>query len=292
VAQLVPESSWNYEGSIHFRRSRFDADVTGFVNDISDNIAVQTFILPQGAVGTMLGDQVITTQNANGAVFVAASTNPVLIRSNFDNARIYGIEQKFDLWITSSLLLSNTFTYLHAEDKKTGLAPNIEGGTPPPQGWVKLRYQPAGQRFWIEPYVYAAGRQDRLSTLDLGDRRTGASRSRSNIRNFFLNGATVRGLVGPGPDARFGTTDDILLATGETVAQVQDRVLGKGVNSAPLITGLPGFMTLNLRGGYRISERQDVTVDFENMTDRNYRGISWGLDAPGRGIAFRYSIGF
>ncbi len=292
AAQLVPESSWNYEGSVHLRRSRFDADVTGFVNDISDNIAIQALILPQGAVGTMLGDQVITSQSASGAVFVAASTNPVLIRSNFDNARIYGIEQKFDLWITSSLWLSNTFTYLHAEDRRTGLAPNIEGGTPPPQGWLKLRYQPERGRFWIEPYINAAGRQDRLSTLDLGDRRTGASRSRSNIRSFFLNGATVRGLVGPGTDARFGTADDVLLATGETVTQVQDRVLGKGVNSAPLITGLPGFMTLNLRGGIRISERQDVTISFENITDRNYRGISWGLDAPGRGITFRYNIGF
>jgi hemoglobin/transferrin/lactoferrin receptor protein len=292
VAQLVPESSWNYEGSVHLRRNRFDFDITGFVNDISNNIAVQTLILPQGAVGTFLGDQVITSQLATGAVFVAASSNPVLIRSNFDDARIYGIEQKFDIWLTSNLSLSNTFTYLHAEDKRSGLAPNIEGGTPAPQGWLKLRYQPAGHRYWIEPYVYAAGRQDRLSTLDLADRRTGATRSRSNIKNFFLNGATVRGLIGPGADGKLGTTDDLLLATGETLAKVQDRVLGVGVNSAPLFTAIPGFMTFSIRGGYRISDTQDLTIDFENITDRNYRGISWGLDAPGRSIAFRYSFGF
>jgi outer membrane receptor protein involved in Fe transport len=292
IQQLVPESSWNYEGSLHLRRSQFDFDITGFVNDISDNIAVQTLILPQGAVGTKLGDQVITSQLASGAVFVAAASNPVLIRSNFDEARIYGIEQKLDLRITSTLSFSNTFTYLHAEDKRTGLPPNIEGGTPAPQGWIKLRYEPASRHFWIEPYVYAAGRQDRLSTLDLGDRRTGATRSRSNIRSFFLNGATVRGLIGPGTDGKLGTTDDILLQTGETLAQVQDRVLGVGVSSAPLFSAIPGFLTVGLRGGIRLGERQDLMIDFENINDRNYRGISWGLDAPGRSLGFRYNYRF
>jgi hemoglobin/transferrin/lactoferrin receptor protein len=292
VQQLAPESSWNYEGSVHLRRSRFDFDITGFVNDITNNIAVQALILPQGAVGTVLGDQVITNQLPSGAIFVAAASNPVLIRSNFDEARIYGIEQQLELRITSTLSFSNTFTYLHAEDKRTGLVPNIEGGTPAPQGWIKLRYEPGNRRFWIEPYLYAAGRQDRLSSLDLSDRRTGAARSRSNIRSFFLNGATVRGLIGPGADGKMGTADDLLLRTGETLAQVQDRVLGVGVNSAPLFRGIPGFLTLSLRGGIRIGESQEVMVDFENITDRNYRGISWGLDAPGRSLGVRYNYRF
>lgn len=292
IRQLKPETSWNYEGSLHVRRSRFDFDVTGFVNDIYDNIAVQALILPPGAVGTSLGDQVVTGQTADGAVFVPASTNPVLIRCNFDDARIYGIEQKLDLWLAGGLSIGQTFTYVHAHDRRTGEPPNIEGGTPAPQGWIKLRYAPPAHRFWIEPYVYAAGRQDRLSSLDLGDRRTGASRSRSNISNFFYRGATVRGLVGPGPDGKAGTADDILLATGETLAQVQDRVLGPGVNSAPLFRAIPGFLTLNLRAGIRTGEGQELTIFFENLTDRNYRGISWGLDAPGRCVGFRYSYGF
>ena len=75
-------------------------------------------------------------------------------------------------------------------------------------------------------YLHGAARQSRLSTLDLEDRRTGATRSRTSIRNFFLNGATVRGWVTPGPDAVPGTADDVLTVTGETVAQIQDRVLG------------------------------------------------------------------
>src|SRR5262249_13004256 len=37
VSQLTPETSWNYEGSVHLHRSHIDIDFNGFVNDISDN---------------------------------------------------------------------------------------------------------------------------------------------------------------------------------------------------------------------------------------------------------------
>jgi hypothetical protein len=35
-----------------------------------------------------------------------------------------------------------------------------------------------------------------------------------------------------------------------------------------------------------------VAVDAENLTDRNYRGISWGIDAPGRGVTVKYQVRF
>ncbi len=292
VTQLKPETSRSYDFGAHYKHKRIDADVVFFVNDIHGNIAKQTLLLPQGALGKTLGDQTITAQLANGAVFVAASTNPVLVRANFDEARMYGFEQTLEIKLTNRLTLGNNFTYIHAEDRATGLAPNIEGGTPAPQGWVRLRYQSASSRFWLEPYVYGSRRQTRLSTLDLEDRRTGATRSRANIQSFFRNGATVRGLIAAGADNRFGTADDILWATGETLAQVQDRVLGVGVNSAPLFRSIPGFVTVNVRGGFRLNEAHEVLFDFENLTDHNYRGISWGLDAPGRGVNVRYSYRF
>lgn len=291
VEQLKPETSWTYEGGIHLHRSRIDIDVNGFVNDIKDNIAIQALILPPGAVGLQLGDQVVTSQNANGAIFVPASTAPVLIRANFDEARIYGVEQKFDLRISRSWTVGQNFTYLYAEDKRTGLSPNIEGGTPAPQGYVRLRYEPVQGRFWIEPYIYGARRQDRLSTLDLEDRRTGGPRSRGNIANFFNRGARVRGLTSPGNDGQFGTADDTLIPTGETLAQIQNRVLGSA-SSAPLFTYIPGFLTYNIRGGFKLSERHEVILDFENLGDKNYRGISWGTDAPGRSFGFRYNYRF
>lgn len=291
VEQLRPETSWSYEGGIHLHRSRVDIDVNGFVNDIYDNIVLQSLILPQGAVGTLLGDQRISSQNAAGVVFVPASTNPVLVRSSFGDSRIYGIEQKFDLRISDSWTLGQNFTYLHSEDKRTKLPPTIEGGTPAPQGYFRVRYEPVGKRFWVEPYLYGARKQDRLSTLDLDDRRTGASRSRGAIGNFFNRGAFARGLIAAGTDNRFGTADDILKPTGETLAQVQNRVLGSAA-SAPLYTYIPGFLTGGIRGGFRVGEAHEVILDFSNLNDKNYRGISWGTDAPGRSFGFRYNYRF
>jgi len=83
----------------------------------------------------------------------------------------------------------------------------------------------------------------------------------------------------------------VLTLTGETVAQIQDRVLGAGVNSAPMLPEVAGFVTVGLRGGVRMG-RHEVIVDAENLTDENYRGISWGIDAPGRGVSLRYVARF
>ncbi len=292
VTQLRPETSLTYEAGARYRHRVVDTALSFFVNDIHDNITKQALILPPGAVGLSLGGQTITAQSPTGAVFVAASSNPVLARANYDNARLYGFENRTELKLGSSWLVGGVFTYVHARDTRTDLPPNIEGGTPAPDGYLKIRYTPARGGWWIEPYVHAAARQSRLSSLDLEDRRTGATRSRSSIRNFFLNGATARGFVGAGSDGLLGTADDLLLATRETLAQVQDRVLGVGVNSAPLFTAVPGYVTFNLRGGFRWGERHRVMADLENIGDRTYRGISWGMDAPGRSLALRYTVSF
>ncbi len=292
VAQLTPESSQSYEVGARYRSRRIEASFTFFLNDILDAITKQALILPPGAVGLQLGGQTITAQTPNGVVFVAASTNPVLVRANFDEARIHGFEHDFQLRLSPAWTLRGVFTYLYARDKRTGLPPNIEGGTPAPDGYLKIRYAPPRGRFWVEPYVHAAGRQERLSSLDLEDRRTGAMRSRASIGSFFLNGATARGLVGAGSDGLSGTADDVLLATRETLGQVQDRVLGPGVDSAPLFRAVPGFLIFNVRGGCRIGERHEVLFILENVSDRNYRGISWGLDAPGRSLSLRYTTRF
>jgi hypothetical protein len=46
-----------------------------------------------------------------------------------------------------------------------------------------------------------------------------------------------------------------------------------------------------VRFGVRAGWHQ-LVVHGENLTDRNYRGISWGVDAPGRGVSARYSVTF
>jgi outer membrane receptor protein involved in Fe transport len=293
VRILDPEESLSFELTLRYKTERFKADLTGFQNDIDANIAKQSLILPQGAVGTDLAGETIVRQLPSGVVFVPSSANPVLVRANFGDARIRGLEATFDAEITRTVFLGGLFTWLHAEDKETGAPPNIEGGTPAPDGWIRLRVAPAGgRRFWLEPYLHFAFTQDRLSSLDLGDRRVGASRSRASIASFFTNGARARGLVGPGADGVAGNADDVLLPTGETLAQVQARVLGPSGASASLFTEVPGYVVFGLRGALRLSARHEILFDLENLGDRNYRGISWGMDAPGRGVYLRYALRF
>jgi outer membrane receptor protein involved in Fe transport len=291
VAQLGSEVSNNFDLGLHYRRGRLDTDLTLFRIDLNDTITKQALILPPGAVGLFLGDQPIVRQLPNGVVFVPASSTPVLARANYSDARLFGVEYTLDLRLGRAWSLGGNFTYIRARDKATGAPPNVEGGTPPPTGFLRLRYMPPGKRYWIEAYATLAGRQERLSTLDLADRRTGALRSRADIANFFNNGARVHGLIGPGPDGRFGTADDILRATGETLAQVQTRVLGAAA-SAPLFPYLPGYGLVNVRGGMRITERSEIGVDFENIGDKSYRGPSWGIDGPGRSVTLRYQYRF
>ena len=184
-----------------------------------------------------------------------------------------------------------TFTYLEAEDTDTNLPPNIEGGTPAPGGMVWVRFASSGGRWWVQPYSLFAGTQSRLSSLDAGDRRTGAGRTRGQIQNFFRRGATVRGFVEAGADGVFGNADDRLIQTGETLAQIQDRVLGVGVNSSPLWTEVPSYALFGIRFGLRFGAHS-IVIDAENLSDESYRGISWGMDGAGRGVSVRYSVSF
>jgi outer membrane receptor protein involved in Fe transport len=292
VEQVTAETSLNFDAALRYSSPRAKASVGMFVNNIHGNIQKPALILEPGAVGTTIGGEVITQQTPNGAVFVAAApTVPVLVRANFDEARIWGVELSAEGKITTSFTAGGTYTYMEARDLDTDLPPNIEGGTPAPGGNAWVRFMPSGSRWWVEPYLVFAAEQPNLSTLDLGDRRTGAGRSRTNIQNFFRNGARNRGWINPGVDGVFGNADDILIETGETLAQVQDRVLGVGVNSAPMYTAVQSFTMFGIRAGMRFGPHT-ILIDFENLSDEVYRGISWGMDGSGRGISARYMLKF
>jgi len=292
VDPLQSETSNNYDFSLRYRNSRLDTDLTGFIIDYENTIVRQTLILPQGAVGTRLGSQTIERQNANGAVFVPLSSSPVLIQANFGGTRLHGLEYTLNFRITNTWTFGGSYSYVYAEDRATGIPPNLGGGGIPPQmGFLKLRYQPSNSRFWIEAYSTLAGRQDRLSSLDLSDRRTGATRSRSNIQNFFRRGACIRGLTTPGTNGQCGSAGGTLIATGETLAQVQNRVLGTA-DSAPLFPAIPGYGLINLRGGIRFGEHSQIGIDFENIADKGYRAPGWGIDGPGRSVTVRYKYQF
>ena len=92
-----------------------------------------------------------------------------------------------------------------------------------------------------------------------------------------------------------GSAGGILISTGETLAQVQNRLLpiGATINgvtvlnndtAVPLFPSLPGYGLIGVRGAFRLGERSEVFLDFENIADKQYRGISWGVDGAGRGL--------
>ena len=292
VAKQRSEVSNNYDVSLRYQRHHFDTEFTVFRLDIDHAITKQSLILPQGAQS--IGGQPIVSQLSNGVVFVALASNPVLVRSNFTSAELFGVEYEVESKLTTHLTFKGNFTYIHAEDKASGFPPNIEGGTPPPTGFLSLRYDRS--RFWIEPYARLAAKQDRFSSLDLSDRRTGAPRSRSQIQNFFRRGACVRGLTTPGSTGICGSGGGILTATGETQLQVQDRLLS-GLSSSPntsvpLFTSLPSYGLANVRGGFTINEKANIFLAFENIFDQAYRNASWGIDGAGRSFTaqFRYKF--
>ncbi|MEJ2245838.1 MAG: TonB-dependent receptor [Acidobacteriota bacterium] len=290
VQPLRSEISNNYDLSIRLQRGRIRANITGYIMDYGNTIVRQSLILPRGSAGMMLGPNLIESQNDSGAVFVSLSPSPVLVQVNYGETRLKGLEFSLETNLAKSWKLSSNYTYIHAKDKFTGLPPNLGGGGIPPQTLaLQIHYQPPGKRFWIAAHSTLAGRQERLSSLDLSDRRTGATRSRTNIQNFFRRGARAYGLTGPGLDGQFDTSDDILLATGETLEEVQARVLGSST-SAPLFAAIPGYAIFSLQGGYDLNEGQKILVDFTNITDKNYRAPGWGIEGSGRSLRILYQI--
>lgn len=302
IAELGPESSDSFDLSLRYTSQRLGLELTGFTTRLNDVYFDQALVLPPGAEGTFLGSDRIIEQNENGLVFVEnAPTSPVLVRVNFDDARMNGVELNARARFTDRWSANANFTYIRAHSLLNGLPPNVEGGIPPATGFVSLRYQPRS-RFYIEGYSVLAGRQNRLSTLDLNDRRTGGGRSRQNIQNFFRRGACVRGLTTPGPTG-CGSPGGVLIPTGETLAQVQDRVLplGATINGVfiadndtvvPTHPYLAGYGLVGVRGGMKFNDSSEMFVDFENIFDKSYRGISWGIDGAGRGVTVRYRYSF
>ena len=80
-----------------------------------------------------------------------------------------------------------------------------------------------------------------------------------------------------------------LLPIGATINGV--TVVDNNSN-VPLFTAVSGYGLVGLRGAFRVNERSEFSFDFENIGDKQYRGISWGIDGGGRGITLRYRYKF
>lgn len=279
---IKAEQLYSYELALRVHGSRFSGDVGVFDSEISNLIERRTLLLPQGSVGQLVGGQPIIRQDATGAVFTSLSSSAVFVRTNAIKVRMRGVEGSMAVKLNRDLALNANGFYVHGKDLRTGAPPNLENGIPPFTGFAGVKWERAGAPAWIEVYSNFAAAQRRFSDNDISQARIGGLRTREEIAGFFNGGAVARGLVRNG----------ILLATGETLAQVQLRVLGPTLQPNQLFTKNPGFALFNVRGGFHIGERSSVTVILENIFDKNYRTMGSGIDGPGTNAAVRYSLSF
>ncbi|MPY90446.1 MAG: TonB-dependent receptor [Luteitalea sp.] len=273
VQPLQPESSYAFEAGIKVRTPRLSASVVAFDLELVDVIQRRTAIFPTIVVGETLAGYTVISQDEGGRAFIAEDPRPIVTRVNVDRARIAGIDADVQIRLAPAWLAGGWWSLANGREIDTG---NLLRRMPPPMGGLRLKWEPTNRGVWAEATVAFARPQTRLNGGDLGDARIGARRSLDDIAAFFTGTATDLGLV----------RDNRLVATRETLAAVQARVLG-AASQAALFTTTPGFAVLSLRGGLRLTSRLDLTVIADNLTDRNYRWHGSGVDAPGINVQVR-----
>lgn len=273
VEVLRPEVADTFELGLKAHGARLSASVSVFTVELRNTIQRRTILVERPLVGTEIDGFTIVRQDSIGRVFIAEDARPVVTRVNLDRGRITGVDAEGTLLLPRSLALS---AYLSMANGRV-IGGDFLRRMPPPLGGASLRWSDVKGRGWIESVVSFARPQTRMNAGDLTDARIGGRRTTASIATYFNGTATDLGLVGAGR----------LLATNETLAQVQARVLG-GQSAAPLFTESEGFIIVGLRAGWTITPDFSVTVIGDNLLDRNYRLHGSGVDAPGRSVQVRF----
>lgn len=279
VSSLKAESLWNAELGVAARTRKVYARLHGFHADLIDPIVRRTLLFPLNAVPASLAglsvraNEPTTAQRAAGVTTVSTSFDPRGVKAfvNDGAARYYGLESLLRYEPARAWRLESGYSFIAGRD----LYPNRPIRRLPPQsGFAAVRWLGSGKLPWLELRADLAGAQDRLSGGDRDDERIGAGRSLNDIASFF-NGSRV---------APYRTADNRFAPTGETLAQIQARVL-PGVTSAstriPLYLQTAGWLSLSFRGGLPLGERLSLQFALDNLADRNYRVHGSGIDAPG-----------
>jgi outer membrane receptor protein involved in Fe transport len=275
VPALRPEILYAFEPGVRFRSGRYSASLTIFDLEYLDNFEGRSIVFPGNIVGSNIAGYDVVRQDPSGLAYIAQDTRPIRTSINVGHSRLVGFETEGGVEIARDWRARAYFSLSNG---------HVVGGDyiskmPPPLGGASLRWSPG--RFWVEGTTMFARRQTRLSAADLTDARIGATRSRTQIASYFNGTAVDLGYVSNG----------ILLATNETLAQVQTRVLGAAA-SAPMFTDMAGFVTVGARGGVSLRGGVELIVIGENLTDRNYRFIGSGADAPGANLQVRLRYAF
>jgi hemoglobin/transferrin/lactoferrin receptor protein len=307
VSRLRPESLYNYETGLALRAGRFYARAQIFDAELVNPITARTMLFAAGSIPTMVGGMSVTPlpqsaiQQQHGVFAVATSLTPRAVKStvNDGHTKYYGGEGILQLQLSPRWTANVNYGYLVGRD----LNPNRPVRRLPPQhAAAVLRYVPTSRRVWLEFAAQAAGAQERLNGGDIDDDRIGASRRRSDIASFF-GGGVVAPMVSVGADGERGTVDDVFQLTGETLLQIQNRVLPVGavINGVrvasdgvrvPLYVRHAGWFAVAVHGGAPLGHRASVSFALTNLFDRNYRVYGSGVDAAGRGafLALKYTF--
>lgn len=272
VGALGPEVADTYEIGVKVHGSRVSASLTAFDVELRDTIQRRTAIVTAPVVGTDIAGFTIVRQDAQGRVYVAEDSRPVVTRVNLDRARILGLDGE------ASVTLGRGWSATASASLANG---RVRGGDflrrmPPAMGAATVRWASGSDAVWVEGALRVVRDQTRLNAGDLSDARIGARRTAAQIAGYFNGTAVDQGLVVGGR----------LLQTGETLAQVQARVLGGQAASQLFSTG-PGFSTVGLRAGWKAHRDVTLIVIGENLTDRSYRWHGSGVDGPGRSVQLR-----
>ncbi len=277
VPALGPEVLYAYEPGVRIHAGRVEAGITVFDLEYLDSVERRAIVFPANVVGTVIDGYQVVRQDAAGLAYIAQDIRPIVTSFNSGRTRVTGFEAEVGVRLSSTWNAYGNFSMSNGRLVDTD---EMVRRMSPPLGTARLRWsRPDG--VWVEGAVLFAGAQTRLNSGDLTDARIGAVRTRSQIASYFGGTATDLGLVRNG----------VLLATGETLAEVQNRVLGTAA-SAPLYTRTAGFAIVNLRGGFTLSRHLDVTVIGENLFDTNYRLHGSGVDGPGANLVVRTRLHF
>ncbi|MBI4873010.1 MAG: TonB-dependent receptor [Acidobacteria bacterium] len=296
VGRLGAETLWNYEAGLRIDAGRLRARIQVFDAELSNPITGRTLLFPAGGAPASLAGYPVRpltqtpAQQRQGVVAVATELAPRAVRSavNDGASRYYGLESNWRWRLGRRWSLDGNYSFLAGRD----LFPNRPARRlPPQQFYTGVRYT-ALARCWLELTTTFSGSQYRVNGADLDDDRMGASRRRGDIADFFRGGFAApfidRGVFRP---------------TGETLGQIQDRVLplGAAINGVrvasdstrvPLYPGSGQWWIFGLRGGVPLGERLVLNFSALNLADRNYRVHGSGTDAPGLNVSLslRYSF--
>jgi outer membrane receptor protein involved in Fe transport len=283
---LGPERLLSYEAGLRLRTRRLEGRLQLFENEMYDPIVRRTLLFPADRVPATLSGLPVTVlpqtavQRAQGVAAVATAFDPRAVKAfvNDGRSRYYGAEAGGRLRFGGHWVLEGGWSYIQGRDLNPSRPVRRQ---PPPQGTLALLR--TGARFWWRAGVQLAGAQRRLNGTDLDDERIGASRSRNDIAAVFAS-TRLSPFISQG----------VFTPTGETLRQVQDRLLPRVADSlrVPLYPGTAGWLVANWQCGYALTERVSLTGGAFNLLDRNYRQHGSGVDAPGfsayLGLRFRY----